>query len=146
MSSLPARQMKRWYQPAFGKERVVFMSDVDWWYCHFVSGERRSRRCGAAECALCRDGMAPSLRFVVLIARSNGELCWLELRERHRRFLEEAQFDGDSLVGAAFYIGREDVGTKSPVTLRYDGRDDIIPHDISRFVAALGGSPVLISH
>jgi len=144
MSALPARKMKRWFSPAFGKERIVFMSDVDWWYCHFLPGESRSRRCGAACCALCADGSTPSLRFVVLIARSNGELCWLELRERHRPFLEQAQYDGESLVGAAFYIGREAIGVKSPVTLRYDGRDEVLPHDISRFVASLGGASVLV--
>jgi len=146
MSALPIRKMRRWFSPPFGKERIVFVSDVEWWYCHFVAGEARSRRCGASNCALCADGMLPSLRFVVLIQRTNGELCWLELRERHRSFLEAAQFDGASLAGAAFYIGRESEGAKAPVTLCYDGRDDVIPHEASRFVASLGGPALLLRH
>lgn len=146
--ALPKASALRWYRGDSRKREFMILSKIEFWRSHWDAGQRRSRKCGGEECALCRLGFELTLRYVVLGIREGHGPELLEFRARHYpvlKLLDESERRG---VGAFIRVYKEGTATNSPVMLELSRRErDPSANEvsISRYVEAFGLPAKLIS-
>lgn len=136
---LPPSTSIGWIVPGREPIRVTILSPLEWWYSHWDPKARRSRRCGQVRCALCAQGLAIVLRFVLLCRLPNGRQALLELRERHRPVLQEIAKSPHGFVGAKIELNHRNPSKHSKIDVEHLGHDStIVPSTIDRLMPTLG--------
>lgn len=115
------------------------------WVSHWDTDIGRSRRCGGDECALCARGLPRVRRWVLLVELLEGDLRWLELRDRHYAQVERIQVEGGGACGRQLVVWRKGHARNAPVEVRVQEESrEVVYQDISAFVGTLGEVALLV--
>lgn len=137
MSELKSVQ-PRWFKATVRRSELLFVSDVFGWVSHWDVSARRSRKCGGRSCGLCSFGYPKVARFVVVAVDQWGTDWLVELRERHREFIERLREGRGTAAGARVVVCKEGEALNSAVCFTLLGREPVVIRDISRLVDSLG--------
>lgn len=131
----------KWLRLTSAIRTLTALSDVYQWNAHWKTGERRSYRCTGDDCPLCAEGQLPSERYVVLVEDEKGRAWFLELRERHRPWLEEVCRYRKTFAGTVFKAHKRGEYKTAPVDLTFVEFRERKEIPVGRFVDSLGLDP-----
>ena len=138
MSDLPPSEKLSFVQAGPKPMTVVSRSSVEWWQAHWDPSIRRSRMCEGRECPWCGQGLFRSTRYVIAVELEGGSLRLLELRERHRDFLERLHHRPRMGVGSLLRVRKEGEGKNARVEVELLHQVPAIPIEIAALVRSLG--------
>lgn len=137
-SALPKSESMLWLQVSDRALTLIVRSTVEWWQAHWDPTVRRTRRCEGGTCRWCMDGLSRSTRFVIAVEPTLGDVCLLELRERHRIELEILHQRPRMGVGSLIRVQKEGPNANAPLTVTILHQVQAVPIDIARLVGSLG--------
>lgn len=119
-------------------QEFLVISEIESWVSHWDARIGKSRRCGGPGCALCHMGYQKQLRVVVMTIDKSGRDTLIELRERHRTYLDGVE----SVVGLKVRMKKMGAARNSRIELDIIGSQEVATRDIKRLVLCLGEEPL----
>lgn len=138
MSSLPPPTAPRFLKPTQHIQRVTVLTGVHWWHGHYDPERRRPVRCGGSLCRWCDSGRQPELRIVLGVADGHSQRWLIELRERHRTFIESLESQAEGVIGTVVEMWKQGSAMNSPVEFSIVRHKAAMEWDIRLLVEGLG--------
>lgn len=140
MKGLPPPTATQFVKPTPEVQRLHVLSRLEWWHGHIDPVTKQPHRCGGSICGFCDAGRQPELRFVLGV-EVRGERRLIELRERHRHFIDTLGEEPADTIGAIVHVWKAGQAKNSPVEFELISRKRCEEWDIRLLVEELGIRP-----
>jgi hypothetical protein len=117
---------------------VIVRSRVGYFYGHWDSEARRSRRCCDYGCEFCQRGATKRTFAYIWVELFDGDTRVMELSGRHAELAVELHDRGVGAVGQVLYVEKTGTAKNSPISIMQGETEPCEELDIWGFVNTLG--------